>query len=112
MMAIDGVSSNNMRFWGLASGLDVDEIVRGFMMAERAPLDRLLQRRQVLEWQQEDLRSINLKLRELDELAFQLRLESTFNVRRVSVSDESAVEARVGQGAPIGTHTIKVQQLA
>ena len=78
MMAIDGVSSNQMRFWGLASGLDVDEIVRGFMLAERAPLDRLLQRRQLLEWQQEELRTINRMLRELDDLAFQLRLESTF----------------------------------
>ncbi len=81
MMAIDGVSSNQMRFWGLASGLDVDEIVRGFMMAERAPLDRLLQRRQLLEWQQEELRTINRMLRELDDLAFQLRLESTFSAR-------------------------------
>ena len=27
-MPIDGISANQMRFWGLASGLDVDEIVR------------------------------------------------------------------------------------
>jgi Flagellar capping protein len=111
-MAIDGVSSNQMRFWGLASGLDVDEIVRGFMLAERAPLDRLLQRRQLLEWQQEELRTINRMLRELDDLAFQLRLESTFSARQVSVSHEGVLTARAGQGAAIGTHTIKVHQLA
>jgi len=112
-MAIDGISfTNRARYFGLASGLDVDEIVRGLMQAERAPLDRLLQKRQILEWQQEDLRTINRMLRELDDLAFNLRLESAFAARHVSVSDAGAVSAAVTAGASLGTHTIRVHQLA
>lgn len=112
-MAIDGISSSSrMRYFGLASGLDVDEIVRGLMLVERAPLDRLVQKKQLLQWQQEELRTINRMLRELDELAFNLRLESAYLARSVSVSDANAVSATVTGNASIGSHTIKVHQLA
>lgn len=112
-MAVGGVSStNHMRYWGLASGLDVDEIVRGLIQAERVPLDRLLQRRQLLQWQQDALRDINRRLRELRDMAFNLRLESTFHARSVSVSDETILKATVSSGAALGTHTLTVEQLA
>jgi len=113
-MAIDGISSTSSRtrYFGLASGLDVDEIVRGLLQVERAPIDRLVQRKQILEWQQEDLRAINRMLRELDDLAFQLRLESTFSTWRLSVSDPNGVTVRAIQGVADGTHTVVVEQLA
>lgn len=112
-MAVGGVSStNHMRYWGLASGLDVDEIVRGLIQAERVPLDRLLQRRQLLQWQQDALRDINRRLRELRDMAFNLRLESTFHARSVSVSDETILKATVSSGAALGTHTLTVERLA
>src|SRR5690625_1840933 len=105
-------STNHLRYWGLASGLDVDEIVGGLVQAERVPLDRLLQKRQVLQWQQDAFRDINRRLRELRDAAFDLRLESTFQARSVSVSNESILTAKVSAGAALGAHTLEVQSLA
>lgn len=96
----------------MASGLDVDEIVQGLMQVERAPLDRLLQQKQILQWQQDDLRQINRALRELRDLAFSLHLEQTFHNRTVTSSDESIISARVGANVATGTHSITVHQLA
>ena len=71
-----------------------------------------MQRKQTLEWQQDDLRKINLMLRDLKDLAFQLRLASTYQTRTVKVSDESGISATIGAGAAVGTHTLLVNRLA
>ncbi|GGA43633.1 flagellar filament capping protein FliD [Paenibacillus physcomitrellae] len=54
--------STNLRIGGLASGMDTDTIVKQLMTAARAPLDKLNQQKQVLEWTREDYRTINSKL--------------------------------------------------
>jgi flagellar hook-associated protein 2 len=38
--------------------LDIDAIVAKMMKAERVPLDKLEQKKQTLEWQQADYRSL------------------------------------------------------
>ena len=115
-MAVGGVgnlgSSSRLRFFGFASGLDVDEIVQKLMTAERIPLDRLLQRRQLLVWQKEDYQTVRLKLRDLDDNVLNLRLNTTFQARTVSSSDEKVVKASASSGAPLGTHTVTVTSLA
>jgi flagellar hook-associated protein 2 len=112
-MKLGGASSSqNMRFWGLGSGLDVDDIVGKLMSVERIPLERLHQRRQLLLWQQEEYRAINLKMRELSEAALSLRLGSSFTPSRVTSSHEEIVGAAVAAGAPEGTYSLSVEQLA
>ena len=111
-MAINGIPSNTMRFFGMASGLDVDEIVQGLIRAEQGPLNRLQQTKQILLWQQEDLRQINRMLRELRDIAFSLQLQQTFQPRTASSNNESIVTASVSGSVPAGTHTITVHQLA
>lgn len=39
-----------IRISGLASGMDIDEIVSKLMKTERVPLDKLTQKKQTLEW--------------------------------------------------------------
>lgn len=51
-----------MRVSGLASGIDVDSIVKSMMTAKRAPLDKLNQQKQILQWTRDSYREINSKL--------------------------------------------------
>lgn len=92
--------------------MDIDSIVAKMMRAERVPLDKLEQKKQILEWQQEDYRALNTTLYEFRTNAFDIRLERTFMARTAASSDEGAVTATAGANAADGTYAIKVNQLA
>lgn len=97
---------------GLASGMDTETMVKDLMRARRMPLDKLIQNRQVLKWQQEDYRDINLKLRSFRDKVFSMKLQGTYLASRVSSSNESVVKASTGSSAAQGTYTITVDRLA
>lgn len=59
-----------MRIVGLASGMDIDALVKDLMKAERIPLDKMFQQKQIFEWQRDSYREINKLLDELDRLIF------------------------------------------
>ena len=102
-----------MRIGGLASGMDIDQIVRDLMKAERMKVDTLLQKKQITEWQQEDYRTINSSLRSFrDNNVFNMRLQSTFLAKLATSSNKDAVSASASTSAFAGTHTIEVTQLA
>lgn len=112
-MAINKVNSiNRMRMVGMSSGLDVDDIVRQLMTAQRMPLDRMLQQRQLLEWKQEEYRNMNSRLREFERAVRDLRLSSSFQPRTVTSSDDSVVSVSTTANQPTGVYTIRVNNLA
>jgi flagellar hook-associated protein 2 len=83
-----------MRIGGLASGMDIDQIVKDLMKVERMPLDKLKQKKQLLEWQRDDYREMNKLLQELDTLIFDgIYRQSNFMKKTVTSSDESVVTA-------------------
>ncbi|MCL6601865.1 MAG: flagellar filament capping protein FliD [Paenibacillus sp.] len=51
-----------LRISGLASGMDIDSIVKQMMTVKRIPLDKLNQQKQALQWQRDNYREINSKL--------------------------------------------------
>jgi flagellar hook-associated protein 2 len=112
VQASSSIHSSTMRFWGLGSGLDVDDIVGKLMDAERIPLERLKQQKQQLEWKQENYRNLHLKLRELDDAALAMTLSTTFNPSSTSSSNAGVVTAIASAGAPEGTYTLAVERLA
>lgn len=103
------------RISGLASGMDIDSIVAKMVQAQRAPLDKMVQRRQILQWQRESYRDLNTKILDFrnNKLFNTYRMASTYNVSKVSVGgDTSAISAKPN-GAVTGTNmTIKVTSLA
>lgn len=107
-----GATTDYSRISGLASGMDIDAIVNGLMVAESAPLNKLEQQKQILEWQQEDYRSLNTALYSLKDAAAGLRLESTFLARTASVANTSVLTATAGNNAGEGSYSITVSQLA
>ncbi|MCK1994448.1 flagellar hook-associated protein 2 [Peribacillus muralis] len=102
-----------VRISGLASGMDIDEMVKSMMQAERVPLDKLTQKKQYSEWQRDDYRSINASLSELDTLIRDgIGKQSSFVKKKVSVSNPDAISVKNVSSASDFTGNIKVNSLA
>ncbi|MFE3577695.1 flagellar filament capping protein FliD [Lysinibacillus sp. NPDC059133] len=100
------------RIGGLASGMDIDELVKKLMNAERAPLNKLLQSKQRYEWQRDAYRDVNKKLKTFDTyIADNLVLKSISS--KTASSSNSNLVSVVATGKAAGTVSIEgVAQLA
>lgn len=81
-----------IRFGGLASGIDTDTIIKQLMQAERAPVDKLEQKKQSTEWKRDAYREINRSLMTLRNSAVDLSFSRNFQAKTASSSDTSRVE--------------------
>lgn len=106
------MSFSNMRVSGLATGMDIYSIVNDLMRVRRMPVDKLSQQRQILQWEQEDLRSINNSLRTFQDKSFDMRLQKTFLAREAISSNSSAVRVSASSEAVAGTYELAVTSLA
>lgn len=105
------MSYRSLRVGGLASGIDVDMIVKQLMSAHKIKKQKLEQQKTLLEWKQEDYRNINNQLRKLRDATSALRLQGTFLTNTAVSSDESKV-AVTASGTAVGTYEITVERLA
>jgi len=106
-----------MRIGGLASGMDIDSIVGDLMKAERMPLDKLTQKKQILEWQRDDYREMNKLLTEFDEFmsvtnSDGIGKQGTFSQKIITSSDANAITAKNLTGTADINTSISVSQLA
>lgn len=102
-----------MRIGGLASGMDINQMVDDLMKAERMKVDKLHQRKQFLEWQRDDYRSMNssmLKFR--DELLKGAMWQGNYLQKKVDLSDESVASVRNNGSTTDFQGSIEVTQLA
>lgn len=104
--------SNNMRIGGLASGMDIDQIVADLMKAERIPLTKMQQDKTWLTWKRDAYREINTLLFELDQMALDMKLSKTYQAKSATSTDESAVTVSASPSALNGNYKIKVEQMA
>lgn len=100
-----------MRVGGLATGMDIDGIVRDLMAAERIPLNKLEQDKTRIEWQRDAFREVNTMLRELDDMMLDMKLNRTYNTKAATSSND-AVTATAASTASNGSYNIAVSQLA
>ncbi|NGP44929.1 flagellar filament capping protein FliD [Bacillaceae bacterium SIJ1] len=104
---------NTNRISGLASGMDTEQIIRDLMKAERLPLDRMYQKKTIMEWQRDQYREINKKLLELRDATFDFKLSSTFSSRNVASSNDTFVTATANSNALLASFNIsEVSRLA
>jgi len=102
-----------MRIGGLASGMDIDTMVKDLMKAERIPLDKYKQQKQKLEWQRDDYRAINTLLLDFRSDLTQMKLTTKYRVRNVSTTNDERVTATASSAASLSSYSIgKVTQLA
>lgn len=103
---------SQLRIGGLASGMDIDALVEKLMQAERIPLDKLQQQKQIYEWTRDAYRNVNKKLQTFDTYIADNLLLKSFNTKTTTSSNSSLVEA-TATGSAAGTLTIEgVSQLA
>lgn len=100
-----------MRVGGLATGMDIDGIVKDLMAAERIPLDKLEQDKIKIEWQRDAFRDVNSMLLELDKMMLDMKMSNTYNTKAATSSNQ-AVTATAASGASIGSYNIAVKSLA
>jgi flagellar hook-associated protein 2 len=101
-----------MRIGGLASGMDIDSIVGNLMKAERMPLDKLFQRKQIIDWQRDAYREMNLALSKFRDTYSNMRLQSTFTAYSATSSNSSIVTGTATSSAVPGTYNVVVENLA
>ncbi len=111
--------SSSNRITGLISGLDVDSIVSQLMEAEKQPLNKLTQKRQLAEWKQDAYREVINELRAFSDEYFNysnsssnMLSQSIYEQYAVTSTDESVVSVSAASDAEAGTHTVVVSNLA
>lgn len=102
-----------VRITGLASGMDIDQMVKDLMKVERMPLDKLKQKQQTLEWQRDDYRSLNTLFFNFRQTLTNMKLTSSYRVRNTVSTNDSLLTATASSGAGLSSYTISnVKQLA
>ncbi|MDX1259319.1 flagellar filament capping protein FliD [Exiguobacterium sp. K1] len=102
-----------IRLSGLASGIDTETMIKQLMQAERAPVDRLSQKKQTLTWQRDAYREMNRGLLDLRTAASDMLLSKNYTAKTATSSDSSKVSVTASPAATAGSVTIdKIGQLA
>ncbi|WP_100400243.1 flagellar hook-associated protein 2 [Bacillus sp. FJAT-44742] len=105
---------SDMRMTGFASGMDINQMVSDLMRAEREPLNRMEQDRQLLLWQQEAYREVNRQFADFRTTTFDgIMRRANMTATTVSSTDESKVTASGSASSGEGSYTLsRVDRLA
>lgn len=102
-----------IRFGGMASGIDTDSIIKQLMKAERVPVDRLEQKKQLTEWKRDGYREVNRSLLALRTSAVDMIFSRNFYAKTATSSNDSKVSVVAGPSSGNASITINsVDQLA
>ncbi|MUG23699.1 flagellar filament capping protein FliD [Paenibacillus macerans] len=103
-----------MRVTGLASGMDIDSLVQNMMKGKRAPLDKLIQQKQTLEWKRDYYKEINSQLVDFrNNKLWGYKKEASLNpYKSVVTGDTNAVSVKATPKASQVDMTIEVDRLA
>lgn len=102
-----------IRLSGLVSGLDTDSMVKELMKAQRAPLNKLLQKKQADTWKRDAYREMNALLLDfrLNSVS-DMRLQGQY-LKKKLVSDNETVASIRQTGTPnLSKYTVDVTKLA
>lgn len=101
-----------MRVGGLASGMDIDELVKKLMTAERIPLDKLNQKKTIYEWQRDAYRGVNTKIKTFDTYIADNFILKNINSKTATSSNSDLVSAIATSKASPSLTIEGVSQLA
>ncbi|MEX2459821.1 MAG: flagellar filament capping protein FliD [Paenibacillaceae bacterium] len=94
------------------TGIDIDTTVQKLMQAAQIPMNKLNQKKQTLQWQRDDYRSMNAKMFDFRSTLSSMKLQSTYLARKATSSDETAITATATVSANQGINTIEISKLA
>ncbi|MDF2944213.1 MAG: hypothetical protein K0S01_3071 [Herbinix sp.] len=98
---------------GLTSGMDTESMVTELMKAQRMKSTKIENKITKVGWTQDKWKDLNTKLYSFYTGPLsKMRMQGSFNTKKVSSSDESKAEISANTAAPDGTHLLKIKQLA
>lgn len=104
---------NMLRITGMASGLDVDAMVKKMMMAEQTKIDKAKQAQQTIQWKQDAYQDIIKDVKDLQSTYFNsltpdtnVLLSSNYAAFDATVKDSNMLAVTPGVTAQAGTYTI------
>ncbi|MCM3288565.1 flagellar filament capping protein FliD [Paenibacillus sp. MER 180] len=100
-----------MRINGMSSGMDIDLMVKDLMKAERMPLVKKGQKKDLLQFRMDLYREVSSKLYSLRESVSSMRYSANLSSFKLNSSNESIVKVS-GAGQNAMNSTIKVNKLA
>lgn len=100
-----------LRITGMATGIDINSVVEQLVTASRAPVDKMYQKRQTIQWQMEAYREINRKLQEFRYyISDTFARQATLNAKKVTSSNAAKVTATAR--ADVGNPTFTISQVS
>lgn len=97
---------------GLATGLDINSILAQLETIERIPVTRLQQQQDKLQSKRNAWKDVGTYLNNLKTRLTDLKLESTFQSRRVQISNEQYYSVSAASTAEFESYTIEIMTLA
>jgi flagellar hook-associated protein 2 len=102
-----------IRLSGLVSGMDTESIVSELMKAQNLKKTKIQNKITTSEWKQEKWKDLNSKIYSFYTGSLsKMKMQGSFNTKKVSSSDESKVTVTANTTAAEGSHTLKILQLA
>nr|WP_279591592.1 flagellar filament capping protein FliD [Paenibacillus sp. BK720] len=92
--------------------MDYESMIKQIMDAQRVPLDKLNQKKQINQWKQDDYRAINNKILDFKNAAFDMKLQSGYLTKTASSSNTNVATVTGTATAIEGSYTLQVEQLA
>lgn len=97
----------------MISGLDTDSIVQAMVSAQKTKQTKIENKITLNKWTTEAWSGLNTKIYSFyTKFASKLRLQSSYMTRTAKSSNENVVTATAGSTAAIGTHSLKIINLA
>ncbi|KMJ58993.1 hypothetical protein AB685_07930 [Bacillus sp. LL01] len=100
-----------MRLTGFQSGLDINQMVADLMKAQRMPMNKLTQQKQLLEWKRDEYREVNRLLNEFSNLSFDMTLQRTYSQKQVTSTNDKVSASATSSAANV-SYTISDVQVA
>lgn len=101
-----------LRVSGLISGMDTDAIVESYMTQAKAPINRLNQQIDELNYEKTTYNSFITMITDIKNSMLSLKMESTFKSKTTTSSVETVASGLASITTPPGTYTLKVDQVA
>lgn len=101
-----------LRVTGLMSGLDTNSIVDAYMTSAKAPIVKLNQEIDELNYEKTTYNSIISMITDVKNSMLSLKMESTFKSKVTTSTKEDVATAVAGINTPTGSYTLNVDQIA
>lgn len=100
-----------MRLTGFQSGLDINQMVTDLMKAQRMPMNKLTQQKQLLEWKRDEYREVNRLLNEFSNQSFDMTLQRTYSQKQVTSTNDKVSATAVSSASNV-SYTLSNVQVA